>query len=251
MPNPTETSDRTQNALNNNTRIESWKGIASYLARGLRTVRRWEQEEGLPVHRHMHHKQGTIYALTGEIDNWLKERSESGNFSALHRPSHTGSGNGSGGLSSEKERYVRPVVIAVLPHSYPGDNSFEKHLAEGLAEAILSKLGKLDPDQIHTVAYSTVMQYIKCGRSVSQLCRDLNVDYMLEAGGRIQDVHVRLVACLIDARNQIQVWADSLELEIPSPLLIQQQFADALLKTLVERLGLPSSERRRSPPPMT
>jgi hypothetical protein len=32
-------------------RLDSWKEIASYLGRGVRTVQRWECEEGLPVHR--------------------------------------------------------------------------------------------------------------------------------------------------------------------------------------------------------
>src|SRR3984957_21153497 len=52
-----------------NERLDSWKEIASYLKRDERTVRRWEQE-GLPVHRHMHKKQASIYAHKAEIDVW-------------------------------------------------------------------------------------------------------------------------------------------------------------------------------------
>jgi hypothetical protein len=99
MPNPARTSKQTQNPSNNGKRIESWKGIANYLGRGLRTVRRWEEDEGLPVHRHVHQKQGTIYALTAEIETWLKERSDSGNSGALHGPPHTRPRNGRGALS--------------------------------------------------------------------------------------------------------------------------------------------------------
>jgi hypothetical protein len=33
------------------TRFDSWKEIAIYLGRDLRTLRRWEKERGLPVHR--------------------------------------------------------------------------------------------------------------------------------------------------------------------------------------------------------
>ena len=51
-------------------RLESWKEIAAYLKRGVRTVQRWEREEGLPVHRHMHDKLGTVYAYRSEIDGW-------------------------------------------------------------------------------------------------------------------------------------------------------------------------------------
>jgi hypothetical protein len=50
-------------------RLDSWKEIAAYLKRDERTVRRWERE-GLPVHRHMHKKQASIYAHKAEIDVW-------------------------------------------------------------------------------------------------------------------------------------------------------------------------------------
>lgn len=55
-------------------RLESWKEIATYMNRGERTVRRWEQTEGLPVHRHLHNKRSTVYALRPELDDWLEAR---------------------------------------------------------------------------------------------------------------------------------------------------------------------------------
>jgi TolB-like protein/tetratricopeptide (TPR) repeat protein len=38
------------------------------------TVRRWERREGLPVHRHRHHKLGSVYAFPSEIDDWWHHR---------------------------------------------------------------------------------------------------------------------------------------------------------------------------------
>ena len=51
-------------------RLDSWKEIAAYLKRDIRTLQRWEKDEGLPVHRHMHGRQGSIYAHRTEIDAW-------------------------------------------------------------------------------------------------------------------------------------------------------------------------------------
>ena len=51
-------------------RLDSWKEIAAYLKRSVRSVQRWEAEEGMPVHRHLHDKRGTIYvtlAPLGEV----------------------------------------------------------------------------------------------------------------------------------------------------------------------------------------
>jgi tetratricopeptide (TPR) repeat protein len=56
------------------TRLESWKEIATYLNRHLTTVRRWERREGLPVHRHMHLKLGSVYAYAEELDAWINRR---------------------------------------------------------------------------------------------------------------------------------------------------------------------------------
>ncbi|MGO9270922.1 MAG: tetratricopeptide repeat protein [Terriglobia bacterium] len=55
-------------------RLGSWKEIASYLQSGVRTVQRWERLEGLPVHRHLHNKLGTVYAFKSEVDTWRNQR---------------------------------------------------------------------------------------------------------------------------------------------------------------------------------
>ena len=55
-------------------RLDSWKAIASYLGRGVRTVQRWEREEGLPVHRLAHEKRGSVYAHKQEVDAWWESR---------------------------------------------------------------------------------------------------------------------------------------------------------------------------------
>jgi hypothetical protein len=55
-------------------RLDSWKEIAVYLGRQVRTVQRWERREGLPVHRQFHVKAGTVCAFKHEIDTWLSDR---------------------------------------------------------------------------------------------------------------------------------------------------------------------------------
>ena len=55
-------------------RLDSWKEIASYFRRGIRTVQRWEREEGLPVHRLTHTKRCTVYADRDELTTWWERR---------------------------------------------------------------------------------------------------------------------------------------------------------------------------------
>lgn len=60
----------------NSDRLDSWKDIASYLGRNVRTVMRWEQGKGLPVHRIPGGKRNAVYAWRHEIDAWLKQEGE-------------------------------------------------------------------------------------------------------------------------------------------------------------------------------
>ncbi|HEX4541828.1 MAG TPA: tetratricopeptide repeat protein [Candidatus Acidoferrum sp.] len=55
-------------------KLDSWKEIADYLDREVRTVQRWEKSESLPVHRHEHQKKSTVYAYAGELDEWRRNR---------------------------------------------------------------------------------------------------------------------------------------------------------------------------------
>lgn len=54
--------------------LESWKQIAAFLDRSERTVRRWEEQEGLPVHRRGHQKHDTVFAFRHEIEAWTRRR---------------------------------------------------------------------------------------------------------------------------------------------------------------------------------
>lgn len=49
----------------------SWKEIAAYLGRGIRTVQRWELLLGLPVHRPNLKAKGIVRASKKELDLWV------------------------------------------------------------------------------------------------------------------------------------------------------------------------------------
>lgn len=55
--------------------LDSWKEIAAHFGKDVKTVQRWEREEGLPVHRHTHGgRKDTVYASRLELDAWRKSR---------------------------------------------------------------------------------------------------------------------------------------------------------------------------------
>lgn len=54
--------------------LTSWKEIAQWFGREVRTVQRWERLEGLPIHRHFHFRRSSIYAYPAELEAWWQAR---------------------------------------------------------------------------------------------------------------------------------------------------------------------------------
>lgn len=88
--------------------LTSWKEIAGYLARGVRTVQEWEKTEGLPVHRHRHRRQSSVYAYPDELDAWWRQHAESVAAAAPDAPAVPPR---AGGL---RRRWAALVVAAIL-----------------------------------------------------------------------------------------------------------------------------------------
>jgi tetratricopeptide (TPR) repeat protein len=53
-------------------RLESWKEIAGFFERDEKTVRRWEKDLGLPIHRLPGLSKGRVYAFPEELSEWSK-----------------------------------------------------------------------------------------------------------------------------------------------------------------------------------
>src|SRR5580698_7835154 len=85
-------------------RLTSWKEIATYLKRDVTTVQRWEKREGMPVHRHLHDKMGSVYAFCTELDEWARTR----NIRATQI-------NGSDGLSDDTSTLSPDANAAIAP----------------------------------------------------------------------------------------------------------------------------------------
>jgi hypothetical protein len=105
-------------------RLDSWKEIAVYLKRGARTVQRWEREEGLPVHRLVHGKLGSVYAYRPELDAWWRSREAE--------------------LANEPPLPAAATPsVAVLPFADMSQERDQAYFCEGMAEEILDDLSRV------------------------------------------------------------------------------------------------------------
>ena len=62
-------------AADRGARLDSWKEIAAYVKRDVRTLQRWEKTAGLPVRRLQKPGLRAVYAYTADLDQWLLNQS--------------------------------------------------------------------------------------------------------------------------------------------------------------------------------
>ncbi len=79
--------------------LNSWKEVAQYLGRGVRTVQRWEAEMGLPAHRPKGRERSAVIAFPSELDAWLRQAPLRDATRKLSPPA----GNGNGGVKPGKK----------------------------------------------------------------------------------------------------------------------------------------------------
>lgn len=193
-------------------RLDSWKEIAAYFRRGVRTVRRWEKEEGLPVHRHVHRERGTVYALRSELETW--QQTQDTRAPAIAK--------------SPRGKLTARVMIAVLPFEELGGGSDQEYVAEGLTDEMIGHLGRLDPLTISVIARTTMMHYRGMKKTVRQIGQELNVDYVMEGSVRREADRVRVSARLIDVRDQAPIWSGTYDETVRSILALQYQLAHSI-----------------------
>lgn len=92
--------------------LNSWKEIAAYLNRDVRTVMRWEETRGLPVHRLPGGPKSAVYGITSEIEAWRKGRK----LSLIDAPQESQPGMTSAATAPHRswKTLALPVAVFVL-----------------------------------------------------------------------------------------------------------------------------------------
>ena len=105
-------------------RLDSWKEIAAYLGRDIRTVRRWEAERGLPIHRVPGGGRAVVFAFRGEIQSWLRAAEGESRQQGQFKPADTaedpaGQNFQDLGRESLPAENGSPASVAVVPSTAP------------------------------------------------------------------------------------------------------------------------------------
>ncbi|MEJ2256576.1 MAG: tetratricopeptide repeat protein [Woeseiaceae bacterium] len=219
-------------------RLDSWKAIARYLGRSVRTVRRWEQVHALPVHRLMHHSKASVYAYPRELDDWREARA--------HGPVKTSPSNSPaesvGGMhepSRSTENKGDAAGIAVLPFSFAGPDPSHSWVADGLTEEMISGFSRLA--KLRVTSRTSSAAFRNSDRNSKAIAGLLGVTYLLEGGVVCNGRRFRINVRLIDPQQDDHVWSQQFAGDMEQIFDTQEQIVRAVVDSLHLRLA-PSEE---------
>ncbi len=129
---------------------------------------------------------------------------------------------------------AKAVSIAVLPFATIGPDPENEFFARGITDDILSRISQGDTLQV--TSRTTSMQYRNTPKAVREISAELGADYVLEGSVRRAGAKVRVVAQLIDARDDKHIWAESYDRALDDSLGAQEEIADRIAVAVVEML---------------
>jgi TolB-like protein/Flp pilus assembly protein TadD len=236
-------------------RLDSWKEIAAYLGRDVTTVQRWEKRESMPVHRHVHDKRGSVYALAPELDAWLRSRrqqdpaeeQEDQEFEKSEAPDTPRTrrwialagvalvgvlvaayfmSRGRPGIA------VQPKIasLAVLPLKNLSADPTHEYLGDGMTDALIDRLARMH--NVRVISRTSVMQFKNPRISVPDIARLLHVDAIVEGSVMQQGNRIRVTAQLIRGATDEHFWSETYDRELRDVFAVQSELAQAIAEKI-------------------
>ncbi|HEY4381584.1 MAG TPA: hypothetical protein VGN01_14640 [Acidobacteriaceae bacterium] len=223
-------------------RLGSWKEVASFFQREVRTVQLWEKHEGLPVRRHQHRKLGSVYAYREELERWWIARSalRAQSPAAGDKPATKESGPAA---RTELSLAGKPHVL-VLPfetaHSSSEPSSMRQavdRFATNLQDDLMIELSrlKLYPTSLPAKAMprigASTLSFMKT------LATEFAAEMLLTGTIRLAGNQVRVSVQLIRAGDLRCLWSDRFEVAAANLAGSQEALASRMGEILLEYAG--------------
>jgi TolB-like protein/Tfp pilus assembly protein PilF len=232
-------------------RLDSWKEIASYFQRDVRTVQFWEAKEGLPVHRQEHTARASVYAFPDELDAWFEQRARKSR-PAIAEPQPADSASmqpamariasirpawkalsalvlaallaGAGWLTWRAvsgPRLPGNGTIAVLPFLNLTGNSAQDYLSDGITDELTTLVAS--QLRLRVVARTSSFQFKGKTADVRSIGGQLDAAMIMEGSVSQQGDELRINAQLIRASDGYHLWSHIYDTSHGDSMAMEQQ----------------------------
>jgi len=229
-------------------RLDSWKEIASYLGREVRTVQGWEKTEDLPVHRHQHQRQGSVYAFKSELDAWRQARkgapepaeAEEAPAPKARRFPVLAAAVGAVAIIALAgifwlQHHARaagdtPSSVVVLPFLDLSPQKDQEYFSDGLTEELIDALTRVP--NLRVVARTSAFAFKGKAVDIREIGRQLKVAAILEGSVRKSGDQLRITAQLARASDGYHLWSHTYDRPLRDVFAVQSEISQSIADLL-------------------
>jgi TolB-like protein/DNA-binding winged helix-turn-helix (wHTH) protein/Tfp pilus assembly protein PilF len=131
---------------------------------------------------------------------------------------------------------AKRAMLAILPFQNLSNDPKQEYFSDGLTEETITDLGQLSPENLGVIARTSAMAYKHTDKTISQIGRELGVDYVLEGSVRREGGKARVSAQLIRVSDQTHLWAQNYDRELEDLLDVQNDLGRSIAEQVSANL---------------
>jgi len=131
---------------------------------------------------------------------------------------------------------AKRAMLAILPFQNLSNDPKQEYFSDGLTEETITDLGQLSPENLGVIARTSAMAYKHTDKAISQIGRELGVDYILEGSVRREGGKARVSAQLIRVSDQTHLWAQNYDRELEDLLDVQNDLGRSIAEQVSANL---------------
>jgi len=137
--------------------------------------------------------------------------------------------------------------IVVLPFENLSPDPDQEYFCDGMTEEIISDLSKVG--KLKVISRSSTMTFKGTKKRINEIAKEVNIQYVLEGSVRKAGNNLRITAQLIEAANDIHLWAEKYSGTLDDVFDIQETVSRSIVEALQLKLS-PEENRRISERPI-
>jgi TolB-like protein/tetratricopeptide (TPR) repeat protein len=235
-------------------KLDSWKEIAAFFRREVRTVQLWEKSEGLPVRRQYHKKAGSVYAYRHELEDWWIARSAA--LAGYGKSPEPAIPSAKAKTIQAPERSDMDCAEFCRILAFPFDvihstldrgplRSIVERFAEGLGNDLAFELMRLRFHPIILPSKAIPSPGTSTLGLMKNAAREFEADVLLTGSIRYSGNQARVSVQLIRSSDSLCIWSDRFDAGMDNILTGQAELAFHICRAMPEETIRRVKERKQ------
>lgn len=137
-------------------------------------------------------------------------------------------------VNSEERNNFPTYRVAVLPFANISPDPSDEYFADGLTEELIDRFTQFG--RFEVIARTSVMNYRKKEKNVSEIARELNVGSLIEGSVRKFGNKIRVTAQLINCNTEAHLWSSCFDRELTDIFQVQSDIAESVVGSVSDKL---------------